>query len=41
MPSETVAKETSRPQAMPNECKPATNTPHVTYAVELDPDTEI
>lgn len=41
MPSEILAKGTSRPQAMPMACKHERNTLQDTYAAEIDPDTEI
>lgn len=41
LPSETIPKETSRPHVMPIGCKHERNTLQDTYAVEIDPDTEI
>lgn len=41
LPSETIAKENSRPQAMPMDCKQERNIQRDTYAAEIDPDTEI
>ena len=39
--SETISEETSRPQAMPMDCKHERNILRDTYAVAIDPDTEI
>lgn len=41
LPSKTIPKETSRPQAMPLDCKHGINTLQDPYAAEIDPDTEI
>lgn len=41
LPSETFPKETSRPHVIPIGCKHERNTLQDTYAVEIDPDTEI
>lgn len=41
LPSETIAKEISRPQAMPMDCKQERNIQRDTYTAEIDPDTEI
>jgi hypothetical protein len=41
LPSGTTTKETSRPQAMPMDCKYERNTLQDTNAAEINPDTEI
>ncbi len=41
LPSGTIPKETSGPQAMPMDCKQERNIQRDTYTAEIDPDTEI